>query len=117
MTCLRKRRNASNMRTRNAAENKSYDAFERMLEIASEDACGVSTVYSIGLGPDWNKVNEIAQSDERIAAALRRYDEKIDTNISSMFTSMEEDSPAAAETQPVQSRASGASFFSRLKFS
>jgi hypothetical protein len=104
------------MRTRNAAENESYDAFERMLEIASEDACGVSTVHSIGLGPDWNKVNEIAQSDERIAAALRRYDEKIDTNISSMFTSMEEDSPAAAETQPVQSRASGASFFSRLKF-
>jgi hypothetical protein len=54
MTYLRKRRNASNMRTRNAAENESYDAFERMLEIASEDACGVSTVHSIGLGPDWN---------------------------------------------------------------
>lgn len=58
------------------AENKSYEAFERMLEISGKEAFA-ATVYSIGLGPDWDKVQEIGKSDVRIKAALDRYESQI----------------------------------------
>jgi hypothetical protein len=52
MTCLRKRRNASNMRTRNAAENKSYYAFERMLGIAGPMMPEHGCLWVVGIGED-----------------------------------------------------------------
>ena len=72
-----------------AAENKSYEAFEKMLEISGEESCGVTSNYSIGLGEDWNKVVTIAQADERIDAAIKNYNKKVDENIGNIFGDFE----------------------------
>jgi len=60
-----------------AAENKSYRAFNRMLEIAGEYPFPNSGT-DIGFGPDWDKVQEIAKTDKTIARALQRYEGRLD---------------------------------------
>ena len=58
-----------------AAENKSYDAFDRILVVSDEGTgCFPGGPFDLSLGPDWDKVQEIAQSDEHIAEAFRRHD-------------------------------------------
>jgi len=69
-----------------AAENKSYEAFERMLEISGKDACGISSEYSFALGKDLDTVYELAETDERLCAALAHYEEQIDEGIDSIVT-------------------------------
>lgn len=76
--------NAKALRT--AAENQSYEAFEQMLEISGNNACGIASVTSVGLGEDWTRVGEIAQTDVRINAALEKYDSQVDKNIDSMLS-------------------------------
>jgi hypothetical protein len=60
-----------------AAENKSYRAFDKMLEIAGEYPFPNSGT-DIGFGSDWDKVQEIAKTDKRIARALQRYEGRLD---------------------------------------
>lgn len=79
-----------------AAESKSYEAFERMLELSGEHACGVTSEYSVGLGADWKRVQEIAETDERIASAIQRYEEQIDRNIDEMFGAVDIEQQAAS---------------------
>jgi hypothetical protein len=64
-----------------AAESKSYEALERMLEISGKEADGIVCPYSFGLGADWERVADIAKTDERVQAALNRYDEQTNKNI------------------------------------
>ena len=68
-----------------AAENKSYQAFERMLEISAADSHGVPGSKDIGLGEHWNKVQEIGQSDERIASALAKYEKDADATFNAFM--------------------------------
>lgn len=96
-----------------AAENKSYEAFECMLAIAAEGACGITSPDSIGLGPDWSRVQEIAQTDERIRAALQTYDEQIEKNITEVFGMLWGDDSSTEEEVPPAPRQQG--FFERLK--
>lgn len=64
-----------------AAESQNYEAFERMMDVAGEKACGVSSSYDIAPGKDWDKVTELAQNDERLQKALDRYQQRADLNI------------------------------------
>ncbi len=99
-----------------AAENKSYDAFERMLAIAADSAfCGPYR-YGISEGPDWDSVYKIAKDDGRIAGALQGFEEVLDVRIKEMFELAEDMEEPAYETEPVQPKASESSFFSKFKF-
>ncbi|MBI4030696.1 MAG: hypothetical protein HY370_03385 [Proteobacteria bacterium] len=71
--------------------------------------------YSIGLGPDWDKVQEIAKTDERIAIALKRYNEQIDSNIDRLFEAMEEGWPNDTASVSTSSR-KPEGFLQKLKF-
>lgn len=85
-----------------AAENKSYEALECMLDIASE---ALFDTASIGLGPDWNAVQKIGKEDARIQSALENYDRASSKFIDQMLTGAFNDvgiHPEAPEPTPVQ---------------
>lgn len=61
-----------------AAENRSYRAFERMLEIADEYSDCIVGPFNIATGDDWRMVEKIAKSDMRIKAAIVSYNQSFD---------------------------------------
>lgn len=64
-----------------AAEAKSYEAFEAMLENASTITFDLSLNYSIGQGTDWTTAQGIARQDERLALAVEKYHVALDNNV------------------------------------
>lgn len=68
-----------------AAESKNYNAFNAMLNRATHEDGGFATKLDFGLGQDWNKVEELAKSDEILSKSLLEYETRADQRIDALF--------------------------------
>jgi hypothetical protein len=59
-----------------AAQNKSYEAFEAMIDVAEKNISVTPTPYSILQTEDWDELYEVAETDVRLFRALDRYHTK-----------------------------------------
>ncbi|MAE50608.1 MAG: hypothetical protein CMH27_02230 [Micavibrio sp.] len=68
-----------------AAEGKNYKAFSTILNKATDEGGGFATTLDFGLGQDWNRVEDLAKTDDILSKSLLEYEARADQRMDALF--------------------------------